>query len=217
MARSPQPAIWKHIEALQLAGNYKMLTLAALICLALLTIALDLWLPAEVDLTILLALPLALVTIWWGLQAGLITGWTIAVLAEAANHLRWGDSVPWFVAPLNILIWGALVTVFVLVVTSAMQVQRLREEAVQLQTLQQTMVTVQDIVRNRLQLVTVVCDFLDEGVMPPARYSKRLRASTNEMMELLDELGQAENVTLYTLSDGVRGVAIEAGAGSRNL
>jgi hypothetical protein len=90
-----------------------------------------------------------------------------------------------------------------------MQAQRLREAEVQLRTLHQTMVTVQDIVRNRLQLATVVCDLLDAGVMPPARYSARLRAGAIEMLVLLDQLGRVETVTLFELSDGVRGVDIE--------
>jgi hypothetical protein len=89
-----------------------------------------------------------------------------------------------------------------------MQAQRLRESELQLRTLHQTMVTVQDIVRNRLQLVTVVCDLLDAGVMPPARYSERLRAGALEMLALLNQMGQAETVTLYELSDGVHAVSI---------
>jgi hypothetical protein len=128
------------------------------------------------------------------------------VLAEAANLVRWGNSVPWFVTPLNIAIWGTLATLFVLIIVSAMQAQRLREEAVQMQTLRQTMVTVQDIVRNRLQLVTVVCDYLDGGVLPPALYIKRMRAGAIEMLALLDELVRAKAIKVYELSDGVRGV-----------
>jgi hypothetical protein len=194
-------------KLLCVACEHKKATVVASLCLALLTIAVDFRLPAEIDLTVLLALPLMLVAACCGLKLALATGWTVAVLAEVANRMRWGDSVPWFVTPLNIVIWGALATLFVLVVAYAMQAQRLREEAVQMQTLRQTMVTVQDIVRNRLQLVMAVCDYLDGGVFPPALYIQRLRAGAIEMMALLDQLAGAEALTVYELSDGVRGLA----------
>jgi hypothetical protein len=189
------------------ACEHKKATCVASFCLALLTIAVDLRLPAEIDLTVLLALPLMLVASCCGPKLGLATLWTVAVLAEAVNRMRWGNSVSWFVTPLNIAVWGTLASLFVVIVASAMQAQRLREEAVQMQTLRQLMVTVQDIVRNRLQLVTVVCDYLDGGVLPPALYRQRLRAGAIDMMALLDELARAEAVTVYELSDGVRGVA----------
>jgi hypothetical protein len=181
--------------------------------MSLLILTADFLLPMETDVTAFLILPLMGLTVCRGPKPALAAAWGMAVLKETADRIRWGDAVPWSVTPLNIIIWGTVATALVLVVAAAMEAQRLREAQVQLRTLRQTMVTVQDIVRNRLQLVTMIADLLDGGIVPQPKHVARLREAIVEMLSLLDQLSQMEEVTVDEVAEGLHAVRLGAGPG----
>jgi hypothetical protein len=149
------------------------------------------------------------VTICRGPKVGLAAAWGAAILKETADRLRWGESVPWFVTPCNVLLWGVVATLLVLLVAAAKEVQRLHETEVQLRTLRQTMVTVQDIVRNRLLIVTVASDLLDAGIMPQPQHVKLLRGAVVEILALLNQLSRTQKVTVEQVGEGIQAVRIE--------
>jgi hypothetical protein len=196
-------------DRLRAACHHRTLFTGLCLGSSLLIIALDVLFFLELDLTALLILPLIAVTACCGPRLGLGAAWGAAVLKEAADRLRWGDSVPWFVTPANILIWGIVASVLVVLVAYALEAQRLQTFEVQLATLRQTMVTVQDIVRNRVQMVTVVCDLLEAGITPQPRHIVRLRTAVTEMLALLDQLSQMEEVNVAEVATGIQAVRID--------
>jgi hypothetical protein len=185
-----------------------VLSTLVLLCASLLILTVDFLLPMETDMTAFLILPLMGLTVCRGPKPALAAAWGMAVLKEAADRLRWGDTVPWSVTPVNIIIWGTVATALVLLAAAAMEAQRLREAQVQLRTLQQTMVTVQDIVRNRLQLVTMIADLLDGGILPQQKHVVRLREAIDEMLALLDRLSRVEEVTVDEVAMGLHAVRL---------
>ena len=92
---------------------------------------------------------------------------------------------------------------------SILETQQLRESYLRLQTLQQTMVTVNDIVRNRLAVLLAVCDILDEGRTPSARQLTRARAVIEEIVHQLDRLGRLEVVAVKEVA-GVEAIDLDA-------
>jgi hypothetical protein len=192
-----------------LAGcHHPVLSTLVLLGASLLILAVDFLLPMETDVTAFLILPLMGLTVCRGPKMALAAAWGMAVLKEAADRLRWGDSVPWGVTPVNIIIWGTVATTLVLLVAAAMEAQRLREAEVRLRTLQQTMVTVQDIVRNRLQLVTMIADLLERGILPQQKHVVRLREAIAETLSLLDRLSRVEEVTVDEVAMGLQAVRL---------
>lgn len=198
-----------HLRSHLLAGCDRpfLSTLSFLVC-SLLIVTADAWLPPGANITALLLLPLLGAAVCCGPKVGIAGAWGVAAVQQGADHLRWGINLPWGMTLLNILIWGAVGTILVLVVVAAMQAQRLREAEVQLRTVQQTMVTVQDIVRNRLQLVTVISDLLEAGVMPQSRHVRLMRSAAVEMLALLDRLSKIEKVVVDEVATGVQAVRI---------
>jgi hypothetical protein len=190
-----------------LAGcRHPVLSTLLLLGTSLLIIAIDALAVMELDLTALLILPLIAVTLCRGPKLGLGAAWGMAVLKESADRLRWGDSVPWYITSGNIIIWGTVATLLVLLVTTAKEAQRLHEAEVQLRTLRQTMVTVQDIVRNRLLLVTITSDLLEAGIMPQPRHIKLLRSAVIETLALLNQLSRVETFTVDEVAEGIHAV-----------
>ena len=92
---------------------------------------------------------------------------------------------------------------------SILETQELRESYIRLQTLQQTMVTVNDIVRNRLAVLLAVCDVMEEGRTPSARQLTRARAVIEEIVHQLDRLGRLEVVAVKEVA-GVEAIDLDA-------
>lgn len=187
----------------------RVLALSMPIVLAALILLAELMLPSTADYGAFLLIPLLLATYCGGWKYGVALGWLLAAAEQFAGCQQLGGTTSGSAAFINFFIWGTVSTVLVALTSSILETQELRDAYVQLRTLQQTMVTVNDIVRNRLAVLLAVCDVLEEGRMPSARQLNRGRAVIEEIVHLLDRLGRLEVVTVKEVA-GVEAIDIDA-------
>ena len=103
------------------------------------------------------------------------------------------------------IIYSITVALFVVV----HDVNRLREENLKLRTLRQTMVTVNDIVFNRLQYFTVLLDAIEGGVMPTPRQVEIGRNALREVTKKLRQLSALNEVNSYLAAGDIEAVLLE--------
>ncbi len=185
----------------------RVLALSLPIVLAAFILLAELVLPSPADYGAFLLIPLLLATYCGGWKYGVALGWLLAAAEQFAGYQQLGATTSGS-AIVNFLIWGTVGTVLVALTSSILETQELRESYVQLRTLQQTMVTVNDIVRNRLTVLLAVCDVLEEGRMPSARQVNRGRAVIEEIVHLLDRLGRLQVVTVKEVA-GVEAIDLD--------
>ncbi len=171
----------------------------------------DLLLPAPVEFAAFLLAPLLLATYCRGWQYGVALGWLLAAAEQILRQLDTAVSATGAAtdAAANVLIWGAAATLLVLITASAWKTQQAREQSIRLRTLQQTLVTVNDIVRNRLGVLLGVCDVLEEGRMPSARQVASAHTVLQEIVQMLDQLGRLKVVAVQEVAKGVEAVSID--------
>lgn len=103
------------------------------------------------------------------------------------------------------IIYSITVALFVVV----HDVNRLREENLKLRTLRQTMVTVNDIVFNRLQYFTVLLDQAEGGVTPTPRQIEIGRNALREVTKKLRQLSVLNEVNSYLAAGDIEAVLLE--------
>jgi hypothetical protein len=208
-----QPPTALHERLLSPCRN-RTLALVMPIALSVLILLADLLLPTPADYAAFLLVPLLLATYCSGWKYGITLGWVLAGAEQFVRYQQAGGTIPVTTFAVNAFIWGTVATVLVALTSSILETQQLRESYLRLQTLQQTMVTVNDIVRNRLAVLLGVCDVLDEGRTPSARQITRARAVIEEIVHQLDRLGRLEVVTVKEVA-GVQAIDLDAQPESR--
>ena len=195
----------------RLLGPCRSRTLALIVPIALSALILlaDLVLPTPADYAAFLLAPLLLATFCGGWKYGVSLGWVLAIAEQYIRYQQSGGTISVTTFVSNAVVWGTVATVLVALTSSILETQQLRESYLRLQTLQQTMVTVNDIVRNRLAVLLGVCDVLEEGRMPSARQLGRARAVIEEIVHQLDRLGRLEVVAVKEVA-GVEAIDIDA-------
>jgi hypothetical protein len=203
-----QPPVALHARLL---GPCRNRFLARVMPLALATLILlaDLILPSPADYGAFLLVPLLLATYCGGWKYGVALGWMVAVAEQVVRYQQFGTAISSMAFVSNVFIWGTVATLLVAITNSILETQELRESYIRLQTLQQTMVTVNDIVRNRLAVLLAMCDVMEEGRMPSARQLTRARAVIEEIVHQLDRLGRLEVVTVKEVA-GVEAIDLDA-------
>ena len=187
----------------------RALALIMPVALSVLILLADFLLPTPADYAAFLLVPLLLATYCSGWKYGVTLGWVLAVAEQYVRYQQSDGSVSILASASNIAIWGTVATLLVALTNSVLETQQLRESYLRLQTLQQTMVTVNDIVRNRLAVLLAVCDILDEGRTPSARQLTRARAVIEEIVHQLDRLGRLEVVAVKEVA-GVEAIDLDA-------
>ena len=187
----------------------RALALIMPVALSVLILLADFLLPTPADYAAFLLVPLLLATYCSGWKYGVTLGWVLAVAEQFVRYQQSDGSVSILASASNIAIWGTVATLLVALTNSVLETQQLRESYLRLQTLQQTMVTVNDIVRNRLAVLLAVCDILDEGRTPSARQLTRARAVIEEIVHQLDRLGRLEVVAVKEVA-GVEAIDLDA-------
>jgi hypothetical protein len=182
--------------------------------LALLIFGADLLLPSQADYAAFLLVPILLATYCGGWKYGIGLGWVLAAAEQYSRYLQNPSAISGLTIAINFIIWGTVATLLVSLTASVLEMQALREAYVRLRTLQQTMVTVNDIVRNRLAVLLALCDLLEEGRTPTPRQVSRAQSVIEEIVQHLDRLGQVEVVTITAVAGGVE--AIDLGAGDKS-
>lgn len=203
-----QPPLALHERLLGPCRN-RTLALSMPIALSVLILLADLLLPTPADYAAFLLVPLLLATYCSGWKYGVTLGWVLAAAEQFVRYQQSGGAISITASVLNAVIWGTVATLLVALTNSILETQHLRESYLRLQTLQQTMVTVNDIVRNRLAVLLAVCDILDEGRSPSARQLIRARAVIEEIVHQLDRLGRLEVVAVKEVA-GVEAIDIDA-------
>jgi hypothetical protein len=210
---SHQPSMALHERLLGPCRN-RTVALIMPIALSVLILLADLVLPTPADYAAFLLVPLLLATYCSGWKYGVTLGWVLAVAEQFARYQQSGGTIPVTTAAANAVIWGTVATVLVALTSSIFETQQLRESYLRLRTLQQTMVTVNDIVRNRLAVLLGLCDVLDEGLVPSARQITRARAVIEEIVHQLDRMGRLEVVAVKEVA-GVQAIDLDAQPESR--
>ena len=205
-----QPPWALHERSTSVLATIAAFALSLPIALAVLILLAELLLPSPADYAAFLLVPLLLATYCGGWKYGVALGWILAVVEQSIRYQQSGGTI----APIGVCLecrdlgygghtaGGAHLTRF-------LETQQLRESYLRLQTLQQTMVTVNDIVRNRLAVLLAVCDVLEEGRMPSTRQLARARAVIEEIVHLLDRLGRLEVVAIKEVA-GVEAIDLDA-------
>jgi hypothetical protein len=192
-------------------GPCRNRVLARIMPIALSTLILlaDLLLPVPADYAAILLVPLVLATYCVGWKYGIVLGWVLAVSKQLVRYQQPGDAISGITFVSNIFVWGTVATLLVALTTSILEALESRKSHVRLQTLQQTMVTVNDIVRNRLTVLLALCDVLEEGRIPSAHQLRRARSVIEEIVHQLDRLGRLEVVTVKEVG-GVEAIDLDA-------
>lgn len=139
-------------------------------------------------------------------------GTTAAVVMLAAQL---GVSVAvWQIVPTTLTLTTLLNRGIIYAITIAMfvvahDVNRLREENLRLRTLRQTMVTVNDIVFNRLQYFNVLLDLADAGVVPKPHQVETGRRALHDVTKKLRQLSALEQVTSYRAAGDIEAVLVQ--------
>jgi hypothetical protein len=206
----PQPlprALYAHLPGLCRRRTPALLLPIALAALILLA---DLLLPSAADYAAFLLVPLLLAAYCGGWKFGVAFGWVLAGAAQLVHLYQPGGAIPAPTAATNFVIWGMVASLLAVLAASVLETQALREANIRLRTLQQTMVTVNDIVRNRLAVLLALCDVLEEGRTPSPRQVNRGRAVIEEIVHQLDRLGRLEVVKVREIAGGVEAVDLDA-------
>jgi hypothetical protein len=214
---SPSPPEALH-ERLLAYCRHRTLSAVLIILLAALILLADLLLPSAADYGAFLLVPLLLATYCGGWKFGVPLGWIMVGFEQYIRFIQVPDVNSGLTAAINFVIWGVVASMIVALTASALEARELRESYLRLRTLQQTMVTVNDIVRNRLSVLLALCDTLDAGHLPTVRQIQRSRGGIEEIVHLLDQLGRLEVVNVTEVAMGIEAVDIDASSqGGSNI
>jgi hypothetical protein len=137
----------------------------------------------------------------------------IAAVAMLAAQL-WVYAVVWRAASPQLIFTTLLNSGIIYAITIAMfvvvhDVNRLREENLRLRTLRQIMVTVNDIVFNRLQYFNVLLDLADAGVVPKPQQVETGRRALRDVTKKLRQLSALDQVTSYRAAGDIEAVLLQ--------
>lgn len=211
MIAPPSPPKSLHERLFGFCRN-RLLSVMLIVALAALVLLADLLLPQAAEYGAFLLVPLLLAVHCGGWKFGLALGWVMVGCEQYVRYVQAPDAYSASTLAANAVIWGVVAGLVVALTAAALEARELRESYVRLRTLQQTMVTVNDIVRNRLAVLLALCDMLEEGRTPSLRQISRARQVIEEIVHLLDRLGRLEVVRTTEVAAGVEAVDIDAGA-----
>jgi hypothetical protein len=139
--------------------------------------------------------------------AMLATQWMVyALLIQAAQTASVLSSQLTLTTLLNnAIIYVITIALFVVVY----DVAHLREENLRLRTLRQTMVTVNDIVFNRLQYFTVLLDLAEAGVTPTPHQIEVGRSALLDVTQKLRQLSALTQVSSYLAAGDIEAVFLD--------
>ena len=144
--------------------------------------------------------------------------WGIAIagamlLAQAAVYLAvWPQPFPPLFVVTTLVNRGIIYLFAILMLAAIKDAHQVREENLRLRTLRQTMVTVNDIVLNRLQLLSAFLDLCEEGrSLTPANVAAGRRV-LKEVTQKLRRLGSQESVASYRAAGDIEAIVLDDAA-----
>lgn len=187
------------------------------VCICLLALgllALDFAWPPYIEFSVIYALLIAAGTQFAGWRLGLALTVLLPVGHLLFYTLTVQPSFPLSTELINVflLFLVGAATVYLLELTKRMEA--LRQENLRLETLQQTMVTVNDIVLNRLQVMQFVIHLAEQGRPLTPGQIELGRGALDEVAVKLRELSQLSQYETTEVTFGVRAVRVPDAAAS---
>ena len=141
----------------------------------------------------------------WGIAVG-----GAMLLAQLGVYLAvWPQPFPPIFVATTLLNRGIIYMLATLMLAAIKDAHHLREENTRLRTLRQTMVTVNDIVLNRLQLLSALIDLCEEGrELSPANFAAGRRV-LKEVTQKLRRLGSQESTASYRAAGDIEAIVLD--------
>ena len=175
-------------------------------------LALDFAWPPYIEFSVIYALLIAAGTQFTGWQFGL----TLTVLLPGSHLLLYSltnpPPFPLSTELINVFLLFVVGAATVYLLNLAKRLEALRQENLRLETLQQTMVTVNDIVLNRLQVMQFVIHLADQGRPLTPGQIELGRGALEEVAVKLRELSQLSQYETTEVTSGVRAVRVPSAA-----
>ena len=135
---------------------------------------------------------------------------TVMLLAQLGVYVAvWPQPFPPVFVVTTLLNRGIIYLFAILMLAAIKDAHRMREENTRLRTLRQTMVTVNDIVLNRLQLLSALIDLCEEGrELSPANFAAGRRV-LKEVTQKLRRLGSQDSTTSYRAAGDIEAIVLD--------
>lgn len=180
--------------------------------LAFAMLALDFAWPPYIEFSVIYALLIAAGTQFAGWQLGL----ALTVLLPGSHLLLYSltnpPPFPLSTELINAFLLFLVGAATVYLLHLAKRMEALRQENLRLETLQQTMVTVNDIVLNRLQVMQFVIHLADQGKPLTPSQIEMGRGALEEVAVKLRELSQLSQYETTEVTSGVHAVRVPSAA-----
>lgn len=209
---NPSTLTARLLQGLSRAADYlshhATLTSVVVALLALAMLALDFTLPPYVEFSVLYAILIAAATQFAGGRLGLALAFCLPVAHILLYALAGNQPYSLAIELGNVfLLWLAgLATVYLLHL--ARRMEELRQANLRLETLQQTMVTVNDIVLNRLQVMQFMIHLAEQGKPLTADQIYLGKSALDEVAVKLRHLSQISRYETTEVTSGVHAVRV---------
>lgn len=195
-------------RAARYLGAHPAVTGAGIVLLALVVLVLDFAVPPHIEFSIIYAILIAAATQFVGWRLGLALAGFLP-----ASHFMFYLLVGRDLFPLTaelmavfLLLFAGVATVYLL--RLARYMEDLRQANVRLETLQQTMVTVNDIVLNRLQVMQFMIHLAEQGRPLSPEQIHMGKEAVDEVTIKLRHLSQLSRYETTEVTSGVRAVRV---------
>ena len=137
------------------------------------------------------------------------------LLAQLGVYVAvWPQPFPPLFVATTLVNRGIIYLFAILMLTAIKDAHLMREENLRLRTLRQTMVTVNDIVLNRLQLIAAMVDLCEEGRPLTAANFAAARRVLKEVTQKLRRLGSQETTASYRAAGDIEAIVLDDAASS---
>jgi hypothetical protein len=189
-------------------ARHRLATGIIVCMLALLVLGLDFTSPPYIEYSVIYAILIAFATQFAAWQLGIVLAVLLPIGHLVAYFLAGQEPYPLSVEAINLalLFFVGIGTVYLL--RTLKQMEELRQENLRLETLQQTMITVNDIVLNRLQVMQFMMHLGDQG-KPLTRSQVQLgKSALDDMADRLHDLSHLSRYETTEVTAGVRAVHV---------
>ncbi len=180
-----------------------------LVCMfAALVLALDFTSPSYIEYSVVYAILIAFATQFAAWQLGLVLAVLVPIGHLAAYFAAWPRPYPLSAETINLalLFFVGIGTVYLL--RTLKHMEELRQENIRLETLHQTMITVNDIVLNRLQVMQYMMYLAEQGKPLTADQVRLGKTALDDIAVKLRELSHLSSYETTEVTAGVHAVQL---------
>jgi hypothetical protein len=194
-----------------LLARHRLVVGVVVFVLCLLFLALDYASPPYMEYSVVYAILIAFATQFAAWQLGIVLAVSVPITHLVAYFLAPIPPYPLAAEIVNVslLFFVGIGTVYLLRTVKAME--ELRQENIRLETLQQTMITVNDIVLNRLQVMQFMMHLTTQGKPLTPEQVQLGKTALDDIAARLHELSRVNRYETTEITAGVRAVQVPAG------